>query len=119
MRHRLALLLENVSESGVACLLTMVQGNVVALTASHWVIASRTGLVAGVVASAALFAIQRLNKWVIAGTLAVVTAVVDYFVHPAQFGEFMTEAIVTGLGAGGLSLMVAFLGRRWLSRQRL
>jgi hypothetical protein len=95
----------------------MVQGNVVAMTASHWMIASRTGIVAGLVATAVLFAVQRLNKWTIAGTLASVTAVVDYFSHPAQFGPFVTEAIVTGLGAGALSLLVAKVGRGWLSRR--
>ena len=111
MKRRLALLVENVTEAGLACLLAMVQGNVIALTASHWVIASRTGVVAGLVASAALLVIRRLSRWVIAGVLALVTAVVDYFSHPAQFGPFATEAVVTGLAAGGLSLLVAKISR--------
>lgn len=118
MKRRLALLIENVGESTTACLLAMVQGNVVALTASHWLIASRTGIVAGLVATAVLFAIQRLNKWIIAGTLAIVTAIVDYLSHPAQFGPFATEAIVTGLGAGVLSLLVAQLSSGWRARRR-
>jgi hypothetical protein len=118
MKRRLTLLIENVGESTTTCLLAMVQGNVVALTASHWLIASRTGIVAGLVATAVLFAIQRLNKWIIAGTLASVTAVVDYLSHPAQFGPFATEAIVTGLGAGLLSLLVAKVGRGRLTRRQ-
>jgi hypothetical protein len=111
MKRRLMLLIENVGESTTACLLAMVQGNVVALTASHWLIASRTGIVAGLVATAVLFAIQKLNKWIIAGTLAIITSVVDFFSHPAQFGPFATEAIVTGFAAGLLSLLVAKVGR--------
>ena len=83
MKRRLRLLVENWGESTVACLVAMVQGNVVALTASHWLIASRTGLVAGLTATAVLFSIQKLNKWVVAGILASVTAVVDYLSHPA------------------------------------
>lgn len=118
MKRRLTLLIENMGESTTACLLAMVQGNVVALTASHWLIASRTGIVAGLVATAVLFAIQRLNKWIIAGTLAIVTAIVDYLSHPAQFGPFATEAIVTGLGAGVLSLLVAKLSSRWRARRQ-
>ncbi len=118
MKRRLTLLIENMGESTTACLLAMVQGNVLALTASHWLIASQTGIVAGLVASAVLFAIQRLDKWIIAGTLAIVTAVVDFFSHPAQFGLFATEAIVTGLAAGALSLLVAKLSSGWRARQR-
>ena len=118
MKRRLALLVENVGESTTACLLAMVQGNALAITASHWLIASRTGIVAGLLASAVLFAIQRLNKWVIAGTLAGVTVLVDYFSHPAQFGPFATEAIVTGIAAGALSLLVARLGHRWLAHRK-
>ena len=118
MKRRLQLLAENWGESTVACLLAMVQGNVVALTTSHWLIASRTGLVAGLTATAVLFAIQKLNKWVVAGTLASVTAVVDYLSHPAQFGPFATEAILTGIAAGALSLVFANLTGRWSSRQR-
>lgn len=113
MKKRLAPLVENVTESGTACLLTMVQGNIVALTVSHWLIASRTGVVAGVVATGALFAIASRNRWVIAGTLAVVTAVVDYFSHPAQFGVFATEAVITGLGAGALSILFSRIASGW------
>ena len=118
MRRRLKLFVENLGESSIACLLAMVRGNVLALTASHWMIASRTGLVAGLTATALLFAIQKLNKWLIAATLASATAVVDYFSHPAQFGPFATEAVLTGLAAGTLSLIVANVGRRLSSRRR-
>lgn len=118
MKRRLTLLIENMGESTLACLLAMVQGNVLAVTASHWLIASRTGIVAGLAAGVVLLAIQRLNKWIIAGTLAAVTAVVDYFSHPAMFGPFATEAIVTGLAAGALSLLVARVGSGWLMRRQ-
>ena len=115
-KSRLGLRAENFGESTTACLLAMVQGNVLTLTASHWLIASRTGLMAGLAATMVLVAIQRLNKWVVAGTLAAVTAVVDYFSHPATFGEFVTEAVLTGLAAGALSLLVASVYRRWKAR---
>lgn len=109
-------LVENVTEAGTACLLTMVRGNVLALTLGHWLIASRTGLVAGAVATAALLAVPgggRRNEWTVAGILALATGVVDYFAHPAQFGVFATEAILTGLGAGALSLVVSKLVAGW------
>jgi hypothetical protein len=106
-RHRpLATLVENVSESGLACLVTMVQGNLFAMTLGHWIIASRTGLVAGTVAAAALLLAGAKRRWVAASLLAVVTFGVDIFSHPAQFGGVATEAIVTGMAAGALSLLV-------------
>jgi hypothetical protein len=43
MSKKAALLIEYVSESTVACLVTMVQGNLLALTASHLLIESQTG----------------------------------------------------------------------------
>jgi hypothetical protein len=103
---------ENITESGAACLITMVQGNVLALGVGHWIIASQTGLAAGVLASVAIYASRGRGRWIVAGVLAVATAVVDYLVHPSAFGSIATEAIVTGLGAGALSLVVSTIRRR-------
>ena len=112
MKRHLKPLVENVGESTVACLITMVQGNVLALGLGHWVIASRTGVVAGLIATVMLALARGWNRWVVAGVLAVVTAAVDYVVHPGGFGDVVTEAIVTGFGAGALSLLVGAILRR-------
>ena len=37
-------MLENVTESAAACMLTMVQGNVLAFGLGHWIVASQTGI---------------------------------------------------------------------------
>jgi hypothetical protein len=103
--------LENVTESATACLLTMVQGNVLALTLGHWMIASRTGVVAGIFATVATIVIRSRSKWVIAGVLCLVTATVDYFTHATHFGVAVAEAVVTGLAAGALSLLVSNVRR--------
>lgn len=103
---------ENVTESATACLLTMVQGNVLALGLGHWIIASQTGVIAGVLATVALYASGGRGRWAVAGGLALTTAVVDYFVHPGAFGPVFAEALVTGVAAGGLSLLVGFVRRR-------
>ncbi len=105
---------ENIAEAGVACLVTMVQGNVLALGLSHWIIASQTGLVAGTAAAAAITVIRIQNRWVIAAVLGVLTFAVDYFMHPGMFGGAATEAIVTGIGAAVLSWIVGTL----LARRR-
>jgi len=90
----------------------MVQGNILALGVGHWVIASRTGILAGLIATVMLALSRGWNRWVVAGLLAVVTAGVDYFVHPGGFGDIATEAIVTGVAAGALSLVIGSLLRR-------
>ena len=114
-RERVAPYLENVTEAGTACLLAMVQGNIFALTAAHWVIASRTGLISGTVATAALAAAGHRNRRVVALVLAAATVLVDYFSHPSHFGGRVGEAIVTGVVAGALASLVGRLKNR-LSR---
>ena len=106
VRSRWTPFVENIAESTTACLVTMVQGNLLALTFTHWAIASRTGIIAGALASAALLAFQTKRRWVVASVLGALTAVVDYMVHPGAFGPAIAEALVTGAGAAVLSLLV-------------
>ena len=99
-------IVEYVAESSTACLVTMAQGNVLALTVSHLVIASQTGVIAGLLAAAGLILAKTDQRWIVSLVLGVATAVVDYFVHPGMFGPAAFEAIVTGVGAGILSYLV-------------
>ena len=69
-------------------------------------IASRTGVIAGAVASAAILIARTRRRWVISAVLGVATTVVDYLVHPGQFGPAVMEAVVTGAGAALLSYVV-------------
>jgi hypothetical protein len=103
---------ENITESATACLLTMVQGNVLVLGVGHWIVASQTGVLAGLLASVALYASGGRGRWVVAGGLGLATALVDYAIHPSAFGPAAAEAIVTGMAAGALSLLVAALRDR-------
>ena len=95
--------LENISEATAACLFTMVQGNLLTLTLSHWLIASETGIIAGTVTSAAVLITRASKPWIVSTFLGLATTVVDFFVHPGMFGPFFAEAVVTGLGAALLS----------------
>ncbi|MBT8115333.1 MAG: hypothetical protein KJP04_08125 [Arenicella sp.] len=112
MKKKITPFVENIGEATVACLLTMVQGNILALGLSHWIIASQTGLIAGVLASVALLASSTSNRWLVAVTLGVITAIVDYFMHPGMFGPVFVEAIITGIGAAVLSFIVGAILRR-------
>jgi hypothetical protein len=113
MKSKIAPIAENVAEATTACLITMVQGNILAFTLSHWIIASQTGVIAGVLTSIALVLANTDNRWVIAGVLGLATAVVDYFVHPGAFGPVFMEALVTGIGAAALSYIAGTAYRRF------
>jgi len=99
----LAPLAENVAESTAACLVAMVQGNVLALSMAHWAVAAQTGVVAGMATSAALLATRAPSRARVALTLGVATSAVDAFVHPGGFGIPLAEAVATGAVAAGLS----------------
>ena len=104
---------ENISEATVACLVTMVQGNVLALGLSHWLIATQTGVVAGSITSAAILLAKASDPRIIAATLGLITAVVDYYMHPSMIeGPAFLEAIITGVGAAILSYLVTIIIRR-------
>ena len=109
MKTKITPFVENIGEATAACLITMAQGNFLALGITHWVIASQTGLVAGVAASVALLLTQTRSRWVIAIVLGVATAIVDYFMHPGMIGLIFLEVIITGLGAAVLSFAVGTL----------
>ena len=109
MKTKITPFVENIGEATAACLITMAQGNFLALGITHWVIASQTGLVAGVAASVALLLTQTPSRWVIAIVLGVATAIVDYFMHPGMIGLIFLEVIITGLGAAVLSFAVGAL----------
>ena len=103
---KIATLAEGIAESTTACLVMMVQGNVLAITLGHLAIASETGIIAGAVASIVVLTARTRTRWIISAVLGVATAVVDYFVHPGQFGPVFAEALATGLGAGLLSFLL-------------
>ena len=112
MTKKFAPYVEYFAESTTACLVTMVQGNFLAIGLSHVFIASQTGIAAGTIAYVALLFAKAGKQWVISITLGVATGVVDFFVHPGMFGTAATEAIVTGLGAAVLSFLVGTAIRR-------
>jgi hypothetical protein len=102
--------IENTTEAGCACLITMVQGNVLAITISHLLIATQTGIIAGVIAATTILSFKIKNLWMISLSIGVVTAITDYFVHTGKFGlSVFTEAAVTGAGAALLSFVVHFV----------
>lgn len=116
MKKYLSPLIENTSEATVACLVTMVHGNVLSIGVGHLIIASQTGLIAGTAATIAILLSKPHRRGLIALTLGAATTVADYLIHPGMFGTVLTEAIVTGAGAAVLSAAVEHLYRRTSDR---
>ena len=116
MKEKAKSLAEGVSESTVACMLAMVQGNILALTIGHFMIALQTGMIAGSIAIAVGMVVRAKKVWVTPLLLGVSTAAVDYLVHPSNFGAAATEALVTGFVAGVLALLFTTVVK--LSRRR-
>ena len=118
MKKKLGPLLENFAESGAACLVTMVQGNLLLVGLAHWVTATQTGLIAGIAATTAITLARTTNRVLVALILGAVTGVVDYFVHPGMIGHnAWTEAVITGLGAAVLSYTIGSLLAWYQSRR--
>jgi hypothetical protein len=109
MKKKAAPFVEYISESTMACLVVMVQGNLLALTVGHLLVASQTGIIAGAIAAVGIVAAKVNQRWKISLILGFATAVVDYFVHPGMLGPAATEAVVTGAGAAVLSYLVGSL----------
>ncbi|MGK0296935.1 MAG: hypothetical protein ACI9XC_000535 [Gammaproteobacteria bacterium] len=86
----------------------MVQGNILSLTLAHCLIASQTGLLAGAIASTTIIAARLRRQWLISLTLGITTAIIDFFIHPANFGtNIFFEAIITGAGAALISYIAS------------
>ncbi len=119
MKKAMIPFIEYLAEAATACLVTMVQGNMLVVTAAHLIIASQTGLIAGAIAALGLYFARSSTRLAISITLGVVTAVVDYLVHPGMFGTVVTEALVTGVGAGVLSYLIGTAIQYFRSRKAI
>jgi len=95
-----------------ACLMLMVQGNVLALALPHWQTALKTSGIVGIILVALSFSAKTKsisdNKYSMAGMVALATTLVDFNMHPSHYSGETTEALMTGIAAGLLWLLVSF-----------
>jgi len=109
---RLAIFSRHLTQSTLACVTAMTQGDLSAVTLHHWQVATQTGLLVGLLA--VLFSFTKIKDWQstrlgITLVALVGTFVADLMVHPTHFGAVWTEALVTGLGAATLALITSYL----------
>ena len=103
---------ERFTEAWLSCLLVMVQGDVLALTLKHSIVAAKTGLLAAIGSAFCVLVIGRPTQTQNAIAIGAFTAIADYIVHPTHFGPHWAEAVVTGVGASVLALLVDYIRKR-------
>ena len=106
MKHldKLKILAERFGQSWSACMVAMVQGDLSVLTLKHAMVASKTGLIAGIAMVIASF-VPNQSKWFGLWLIGLFTMIADYMTHPTHFGNPMSESIVTGIGAVIIALI--------------
>jgi hypothetical protein len=101
-------------EATPACLLVMVQGNILMATITHIQNAIETGLITG----AGVFILSMLehrwfrNKYVVAGITGGMCSIADFISHSHHFGWISKEAIITGAFTALISLALNFIGKK-------
>ncbi len=101
---------EKWSAAGAACLLTMVQGNLLVLQLPHWITAAKTATGATIIYLICLY-LPRVGEWLktrLGGSVLIglATFLADLGMHPTHFGLPHMEAVTTGLGATVISFLL-------------
>jgi len=117
-RHQFRLILcgHKAVEAGAVCLVLMVGGSLGGATLGHFLIASKTGLLAVFPAlgiTLTPYARHLANRWVSSVLLGVCAFLADAVIHASHYPGEYTEAALTGAGAFVLSLIISYtpLGR--------
>jgi len=110
-KFRLALFGHKAVETGAACLLLMVQGQLAQATLGHFLIASETGILTvfpllGITLTR--HAHFFTNRWVSAAFVAVCSFFADALIHRSHYEGDYTEAALTAVGAFVLSIIVSY-----------
>lgn len=103
---------EKFGEAWLSCLLTMVQGDVAALTLKHGLIAAKAGGIMAMSYFIAVLFTKKQTTYLDVLLTGCLTAIADLAVHPSHFGGPATEAIVTGMGAAFLALLLHLITRK-------
>jgi hypothetical protein len=95
------------AEAWTACFVAMTRCDLSVMTVGHAIVASKTGLITG--ASVALLTVVPFLRGSRAASVwatGFFTVLADLVVHPSHFGAAWTEAVVTGVGAMLLAVVV-------------
>lgn len=96
---------EHLAESTVACVFSMVQGNLAVIGLSHLVIAIQTGLLTGLFSLLGLLIVKTQRRFLLAVQLGIATVLADFLIHYFALGTSSVESLYTGMMAVFLYLL--------------
>ena len=106
MKRKINLFFHKLSLAWLSCMLFMVQGNLLALTTKHALIATKTGVITGF-----LVVLMSFVPWKFEYKLPILMFVgcfiADMLSHLSHFGEAWTEAACTALLAATFSYVIS------------
>ena len=103
---------EKFSEAWLSCMIMMAQGNFLAMTFPHTIVALKVATSSVLAYAAVQLAFKQDNKFVNILLMAFITALMDFNFVPTHFGPVWAEAVATGAGTAVLGFIVKFLRRK-------
>jgi len=110
-QFRAMLLGHKAVEVAVVCLLVMVKGHLGEVTATHLVIATKTGLLTvcpSLGVSFTRYARYFANRWATSAFVAICTFCADALIHPSHYSWKYTDAVLTAAGAFVMSVLISY-----------
>ncbi len=112
-QFRLVLFGHKAVETGAACLLLMLQGQLAEATLGHFLLASKTGALTvfpllGITWTR--HAKYLANRWTSSALVGTCAFFADAVIHGSHYPGKFTEAALTGLAAFALSLIISYTG---------
>src|SRR6266581_6741858 len=116
-QFRLMLCGHKAVETGAACFVLILQGQLAQATLRHFLFASETGLLTVfplLVVTLTRHARHFTNRWVSAMFVAVCAFFADAVIHGSHYPGEYTEAALTAIGAFALSVVISYtpVGKR-------
>jgi hypothetical protein len=98
-------------EVAAVCLLVMVKGHLGDVTATHLVIATKTGLLAVCPAVGVTFTRYTrhfANRWSSSAFVGFCTFFADALMHESHYSWRYTDAVLTAIGAFAFSILISY-----------
>ena len=103
---------EKFSEAWLSCMIMMAQGNFLAMTFPHTIVALKVATSSVLAYAAVQLAFKQENPFVNILLMAFITALMDFNFVPTHFGPVWAEAVATGAGTAVLGLIVKAIRRK-------
>ena len=103
---------EKFAEAWLSCMVMMAQGNFLAMTFPHVVVALKVATSSVLAYVAIQLAFKQENEFINILLMGLVTAIMDFNFVPTHFGPVWAEAVATGAGTAALALIIKLIRRK-------